>query len=194
MGDAEKESAVAIFCRQVGARSLELQEAMHLVAGRGLTSVEVGLLRQELDSMVRVMFLLAQGNRERRTELIEASINGQRWRLPTSSGKSALVTDRELVELADTFTGWAGNVYRFGCAYIHLSDLHDHEARDPFRALPIGDREEIARHLNQYHGARLSAESTFVEVVYWVPNVMDKISTNLASYVKQLADEGDLRL
>jgi hypothetical protein len=192
MDAANREQDLEIFCRQVRARSSELQEAMRLVAQRKLTSVMVGLLRQELDSMVRVMFLLAQRDRTLRTQLIEDSVHGRRWKVPTTAGKATLVTDKELVELGESFTGWARNVYRFGCSIIHLSNLHDHQARDPFQALSVEEREAISAQLNNYHGARLSTESDFAELVQWVPRVLGKISTNLELYLKQLEEDGDL--
>lgn len=192
MGAANREQDLEVFCRQVRARSSELQEAMRLVAQRKLTSVMVGLLRQELDSMVRVMFLLAQRDRTLRTQLIEDSVHGRRWRVPTTAGKSTLVTDQELVELGENFTGWARNVYRFGCSYIHLSNLHDHQAHDPFQALSVEEREAISAQLNNYHGAWLSTESDFAEVAQWAPRVLGKISRNLELYLKQLEEDGDL--
>jgi hypothetical protein len=142
--------------------------------------------------MVRVMFLLAQPNRELRMSLVQAAVNGERWRVPSGLGKAPLVTEKQLVDLADGLTGWARSVYRFGCGYIHLSDLHDHQARDPFQALPLEEREAIAGQLNKYHGANLSAESTFVEVAVCVPRVLSKISTNLELYLRQLEEGGDL--
>ena len=192
MDAANREQDLEIFCRQVRARSSELQEAMRLVAQRKLTSVMVVILRQELDSMVRVMFLLAQRDRTLRTQLIEDSVHGRRWRVPTTAGKATFVTDKELVELGESFTGWAGNVYRFGCSYIHLSNLHDHQARDPFQALSVQEREAISAQLNNYHGARLSTESDFAELAQWVPRVLGKISTNLELYLKQLEEDGEL--
>ena len=110
---------------------------MQLITERGLTSVAVGLLRQELDSLVRVLFLLAQSDRALRSSLVSAAISGERWRVPTPVGGSALVTDRDLIEAADRYTGWSRRVSLFGCSFIHLSDRHDNQARDPFKALPI---------------------------------------------------------
>lgn len=142
--------------------------------------------------MVRVMFLLAQPDRDERKRLIKAAVNGDRWTVPSKSGKSPQVTDKQLVDLAEGLTGWASNVYRFGCSFIHLSDLHDHQARDPFQALAIDEREAIVGQLNHYHGANVSAESTFVEVAQCVPMVLTKISTNLELYLEQLEEDGDL--
>jgi hypothetical protein len=183
---------LAIFCRQVRARSQELQEAMPLVADRGWTSIAVGMLRQELDSMVRVMFLLAQSDRGLRARLMAASVAGERWTLPTPKGNSDFVTDGYMVGIADRYTGWTRRVYRFGCSFIHLSNVHDYLARDPFQALPRDEREVITGQLNHYHGAELSPNSSFGEVARFVPKVLGKISTNLEYNLKTLEEDGDL--
>ena len=42
-----------------------------------------------------------------------------------------VITDKEMVELAQELQGWTESVYKFGCAFIHLSGLHDYNSRDP---------------------------------------------------------------
>lgn len=69
---------------------------MHLLSGAGLAGQMVAILRQELDSMVRVIYLLAQPI-GRRYSLIESSVNGERWSQPKSKGP---VTDREMIDLS----------------------------------------------------------------------------------------------
>ena len=192
MADSAPETELAVFCRQVRARSAELQEAMPWVAARGLDSIAVGFPRQELDSLVRVMFLLAQSDRAERTRLVADAVNGQPWRMRTAAGKWNRVTDAEMVALADGFNGWARNVYRFGCAVIHLSHLHDHQARDPFQSLVFEDREVVSFQLNHYHGASLSPASSFTDVSRWVPAVLSKVSTSLDQYLKYLEEDSDL--
>ena len=44
-----------------------------------------------------------------------------------------------MVDLAQGLHGWTQLVYRFGCSFIHLSDLHDYQARDPFNLLRFED-------------------------------------------------------
>jgi hypothetical protein len=117
----ESESDKAIFCRQVRARSGDLEQAMELVSARGLTSVTVGLLRQQLDSMVRVLFLIAQQDRHLRSRLISEAVLGKQWKLPTAKGRWNKVTDRDLVAAADRHDGWSARVYRFGCSFIHCA-------------------------------------------------------------------------
>lgn len=152
----------------------------------------VGILRQELDSMVRVIFLIEQPDPEVRERLLEQAVSGEVWKLPTSKGKLSKVTDRQMVDMADLaprLQGWTQLVYRFGCSFIHLSDLHDYLARDPFRGLPLEDRQNIARYLRQYHGGVVSADSTFGEITAYLPKVLDKIASNLECYLKDLERE-----
>ncbi|MFE7772619.1 hypothetical protein ACFU5O_01700 [Streptomyces sp. NPDC057445] len=94
-----------------------------------------------------------------------------------------------MVDHAESLHGWARNVYDFGCRFIHLSNAHDHQARDPFRALPVEDRRVIANHLNKYHGGRgepVSIDSTFDDVIAYAPHVLKKISSNLEVEVARL--------
>jgi hypothetical protein len=159
---------------------------MPIATQLGWLSIEVGILRQELDSMVRVIFLLEQHDPGLRARLLQQAVSGEMWTLPTSTGKVEKVTDRAMVNLAQNLHGWTRLVYRFGCTFIHLSDLHDYQARDPFRGLPPEDREAIAQYLRQYHGGDVSADSTFKEVAEYVPKVLDKIASNLDHYLEEL--------
>lgn len=71
-------SSLPIFLRQVRSRSREHLQAMQLLAPARLAGQMVSVLRQELDSMVRVIYLLTQ-KPERRELLIEASVKGEKW-------------------------------------------------------------------------------------------------------------------
>jgi hypothetical protein len=120
-----------IFCRQIRNRSNEHRQAVHLLSYAELPSQIVSILRQELDSMVRVVYLLTIPDMILRDELIKASVEGNQWELTTTKGKKRRVTDKEMVELANHLQGWTRSVYRFGCAFIHLSNFHDYQDRDP---------------------------------------------------------------
>jgi hypothetical protein len=180
------------FCRQVRTRSHEHHQAMLIAHERGWLSIAVGILRQELDSMVRVVFLLSQPDRRQRNALLVSAVSGQPWTVPTPEGKMRRVTDRDMVELAQNLHGWARNVYRFGCGFIHLSHLHDYPARDPFRALSIVERQWVADYLRQYHGGEASPDSTFQEISAYMPRVLEKISSNLEHYLEVLESDGEL--
>lgn len=179
-------ASLQTFCRQVRARSAEHREALHLLHGRRILSQVSAILRQELDSMVRVIFLLSIVDKPYRHQLIDASVNGEKW---TAKGKKACVTDREMVELAETLQGWTHSVYKFGCAFIHLSSFHDYEHRDPFVALPVDEKAAILNHLRNYHGGPASGDPSFEDLLPYLPMVFEKVADNLECYLKQLEAE-----
>ena len=176
------------FARQVRSRSGEHREAMRLLANAGLAGQMVAVLRQELDSMVRVIYLLTQ-NLDRRSTLIQASVHGEKWTRPNSN---ATVKDREMVELAQGLQGWTQSVYKFGCAFIHLSKLHDYSDRDPLASLPAGERADILDHCRSYHGGPAANEAAFADLIPYLPRILEKISANLECYL-QAVENGEVR-
>jgi len=181
-------SSLAIFLRQVRSRSLEHQRAMKLLADAGLAGQMVAVLRQELDSMIRVIYLLTQSP-ERRELLIDASVRGEKWSQETSRAK---ITDKEMVEIAQTLQGWTQSVYKFGCAFIHLSGLHDYNDRDPLSQLPAEERRDILEHCRYYHGGPASSTERFEDLVPYLPRVLEKIAGNLECYLEAL-ENGEVR-
>lgn len=181
-------TSLETFCRQIRARSSEHREAIHLLHGhhRRLVSQVVAILRQELDSMVRVIYLLSIADQAYRHQLIEASVDGAKW---TARGKSACITDREMVGLAQTLRGWTQSVYKFGCAFIHLSSFHDYEHRDPFLALPKDEKAAILMHMRAYHGGPLGADLTFEDLLPYFPHIFEKVASNLECYIEKLEAE-----
>ncbi len=180
---------VAIFCRQIRARSHEHRQAM--AALHRLPGQMISVLRQELDSLVRVIFLLAQKDRAYRAKLIHASTSGQRW---TKSNSRKRITDREMVDLAQALHGWSKSVYEFGCAFIHLSHLHDYRTRDALRSLPVAEQKSILVHLRNYHGGPSEPNPTFDHIVPYLPRVFEKIADNLECYLEQLEKDEDLEV
>lgn len=178
---------IQIFCRQVRARSTENRLAMGAVSA--LPGQMVSILRQELDSLIRIIFLLSQSDRQYRSHLIEDSVNGERW-LRRNSRQP--VTDREMVELTDTLHGWTKSVYSFGCAFIHLSNLHDYQVRDPLDQISEEERRAILEHLRYYHGGPYGSSPRFSDIVPFLPRVFTKIADSLERYVSSLERDEDL--
>jgi hypothetical protein len=109
------------------------------------------------------------------------------------NGKRDYVTDAKLVNAALPAEGWVRLVYDFGCGFIHLSDKHDHHARDPYRALPYDERQQLADYLRKYHGGDASPDSSFADLIEYLPKVMDKISRNLEIHLKYLEEDQGLQ-
>ena len=155
---------------------------MQLLAQANLAGQMIAVLRQELDSMVRVIYLLTQAP-ARRASLIELSVSGERWR---RSGSRSAMTDREMIEKAHALQGWTQSVYKFGCAFIHLSSLHDYNDRDPLKLLPANEREDLLQHCRHYHGGPTEPNPSFLDLVPYMPRVLEKISANLEHYLAEL--------
>ena len=90
---------------------------MRLMFGNHLLGQMVAILRQELDSMIRVIYLLSISDQIYRRQLIEASINGQQW---TVKGKKTRITDKEMADLAGTLHGWTASIYKLAVPCIYL--------------------------------------------------------------------------
>ena len=180
MTDLEK------FCRLVKARSDENKKAFRLVHHSNLTGQVISLLRQELDSMVRIIYLLNLDELNYRNHLIKQTLNCERWR---KLENNSIITDKQMVDIADSLNGWTQSVYKFGCAFIHLSNFHDYKNVDPFANLPEDEKDTIKQHLNHYHSFPLT-ENLSVDTLKWVlPMVFDKVSGNLEYYIRDLKAE-----
>ena len=178
-----------IFCRQVRDRSREDRIALEHLWPARTVGVAIGLLRQELDSMVRVIFLLSTSDRARRSSLIADAVAGRAWRQAGGRGR---ITDAEMVKVADSLHGWTRSVYRFGCAFIHLSSFHDYNSRDPLSSISADERSAILEHMRYYHGGPAEDHPTFRDLAVFIPRVFEKIASNLEHYVRELERDADL--
>ena len=175
------------FCTMIRNRSDENRRAMHCFSSlQGVLSPTISILRQELDSMVRVIYLLQMSDMEERSRLIKSTLRGEKWKVPTPKGKRRDVTDREMVDLSQHLQGWTQSVYRFGCAFVHLSDFHNHHAQNPFQQLTEAERQGVLSHMRNYHGGPLHDNLNMEEFSEYLPRIFDKIADNLKCYVEHL--------
>jgi hypothetical protein len=99
------ENETKTFCDAVRRRSKENRTAMARIGhGGDAMSPSISILRQELDSMVRVIWLLSITNETERKRLIHATLSGRKWTAKTGRGKERTITDREMVNLARKFS------------------------------------------------------------------------------------------
>ncbi|MCA9993380.1 MAG: hypothetical protein KDE29_20485, partial [Anaerolineales bacterium] len=178
-------STLERFCRQVRERSKEHQQAFQILHHQNLWGAALSLVRQELDSMIRVIYLLEIEEPIERNRLIEDSINGRHWKRQTEKGKWIRITDREMVDLALERHGWITQVYQYGCNLIHLSDWHDYQHSDPVDNLSETERRKLRSEIEDFHVRELGNVS--FEMLKWQASyTIDKIASNLECYVKQL--------
>jgi hypothetical protein len=184
-------TATEKFCALVLERSREHAEAFERLCQlpAPLIAPCFGILRQELDSMVRVIFLLSITDLDERRQLIQSTLDGSLWQVATQKGKFRRVTDREMVELAQHLQGWTQSVYKFGCAFIHLSNFHNHLAENPFETLSDDERRDVLAHMRFYHGGPNSDRPTMADLGEYLPRVFEKVRGNLEYYLEELPKE-----
>jgi hypothetical protein len=182
-------SDLEVFCRQIRKRSNEHARAIELLSCNHLIGPMIATLRQELDSLIRCIFLLAIKDRSYRSRLVADAVNGRKWRRIDGKGK---VTDREMVELSNQLHGWTQSVYSFGCAFIHLSQFHDYEDRNPISTLDSAELAAINHHLNHYHGVTMNSETRLYDLARVLPAVFQKIASNLECYVERLETDSEI--
>jgi len=174
------------FCRILKERSFEHSSAVELMFNNGHYGQVISILRQELDSLVRVIFLLNIPDLQNRNHYINQTLSNVKWTQPNSR---TVITDRQMVELTDSLHGWTKSVYKLGCAFIHLSPLIDYKTENPFLQLAHNEIIDIKRHLNDYHGFPLTNELNIATISPYLLRVFNKVSSNLAYYIRELEEE-----
>ena len=171
------------ICRIFKERSNENNRAVSLMLQNQVYGQVVSILRQELDSMVRVIYLLQIPIIADRNHYIDQTANNIKW---TNHITGKTVTDKEMVDLANNLHGWVKSVYKLGCAFIHLSSLHDYKNENPFLQISPSERNDIKQHLHDYHQFSLTDDLNMQTVTPYLQHIFKKVSDNLAKYVRDL--------
>jgi hypothetical protein len=123
---------VETFCRTTKARSREHHEAMRVALDKGWLAIAGSVLRMELDSMMRVIWLLRHP--DTRDQILASCIAGKGFNAGTRIRDSDMVADADLEIAADAANEnyWVQAVYYFGNTFVHLTNAHDY-------AVTVGD-------------------------------------------------------
>lgn len=90
-----KTNNINLFCDIVTQRSGEHSCAINILLQQQLYGQVISILRQELDSMVRVMFLLSISDLNLREHFINQTLEGIKWSYPNTK---KVVTDKQMVD------------------------------------------------------------------------------------------------
>ena len=170
------------FLRIVTERSNEHTSSIFILHQQSNYGTCIGLLRQELDSLIRVCYLNTLLDIQEIESLIADTINGAQWK---KDGKR--ITDRKMVEIASLYNHWAPEVYEFGNNFIHLTNFSDYKNIDPLRNFDQDHKLRIRQYLSQYHFFPTAIDITFENVAPYIPQIAKKVSDNLKSYLSDLA-------
>jgi len=169
------------FVRIVFERSGENQSSSELLLKEAKYGVAIGLLRQEIDTFVRVTYLNEVSKAEA-IRLINEFDNGHQWTYIDSKRR---ITDRDMVNIAKQYYFWIEKAYEFGCKLIHLSEFYDYKHKDPFLSISLGDKKEIIKYLDSYHGYR-DDDIDLNRFILYFPKVMRKIEGKIKYYTRDL--------
>ncbi|WP_245133140.1 hypothetical protein [Mucilaginibacter straminoryzae] len=132
--------------------------------------------------MVRVIFLVTLSPADR-LHYINQTLNNEKW---TLAGTRTQITDRQMVDFANTLYGWTRSVYKFGCAFIHLSVMADYNNSNPFLQLSISEQQDIKQHLHNYYQYPLSYNLSVATTGPYLLKVLQKVSSNLEYELQKL--------
>ena len=170
------------FCKILRERSAENVAAGQLLFNNGFYGQFISILRQELDSLVRVVFLLSK-DLVIRQHFISQTLQNIKWTMPNSR---TVITDRNMVDLTNCLFGWTNSVYKLGCAFIHLSPMADYRNSNPFQQLEQTEIDDIKQHLHNYHGFHLTNPLNIDTIIPYLLKVLEKVSGNLECYIEYL--------
>ena len=170
------------FIELIQSRSKENEESLTDDFHKRRIGKCISTLREELDSFIRVIYLGRISDISERERLMNLTLSGEKWTALTHNNKLKQITDKDMVEKATELKGYVHYVYKFGCGFIHLSDFHNYETKNPFDKLDYSEQFDIIFYLHQYHGFPRHMELTVENITPLIPNVLEKISANLACY------------
>lgn len=176
------------FTRMVRSRSSEHRKVMAFATEDNLLSTQMSTIREEVDSLLRVIYLLGINDYNELAEIIKNSFDQRTFGPTKTDGGTRRISDRSMIKAASEQFDWLETLYDFGCSFIHLTGLHSYQERDPFCMLSPSEREVIAGFLNHYYGGAISANSQFTEVAHYLPQIYRKVAENLEHLLGDLQE------
>jgi hypothetical protein len=152
---------------------------MAFATEENLLSTQMSTIREEVDSLLRVIYLLGVNDYNELADIIGNSFDQRMFGPTKADGEARRISDKTLIDAAAAQFDWLKTLYDFGCSFIHLTGLHSYQERDPFRMLSPSEREAIAGFVNRYYRATISANSQFTEVAHYLPQIFRKVAENL---------------
>lgn len=168
------------FAELIGERSKKHGFAFEALSS--VPSVQAGIIRFELDSLLRATYVCSLPVSEREDFCREFFHTGH-FKNPRTGKR---ITDRAMSDIAG---GWVELAYSMGCAIAHLSYLHDDDPSSDF-ALVLGDlSDEVEAYLETYHERPISGNLRLDTIWPYLPAVFEKISSNIEYYLEGLVEQ-----
>lgn len=172
------------YMRLVEKRSREHNQAFGMLYAQGLYGACAAIIRQEIDNLMRVDYLAFSVPLTDCDELCREVFSGVRWQRRTAKGRLTNIRDIEFHTYAKDNHSWVSLAYEYSSKFIHLTNSWDYGASDPLGTMSADDRSQIASYLRCYHGFP-GHELTMNDLFEYLPQVFEKIRSNIECYVEQ---------
>ena len=145
----------------------------------------ISIMCQELDQVIKILFLLNRNKSEQR-QFIESSINNHRWSLITKDNKKEYISDTVFTEYSNTLKGWDKSIYEFGLAFGNLANTFNYGTKDPIKSMGENDKEKIYKYIKEYHNTTFPIDYDISNLIIELPTILNTISINLKKYIDKL--------
>ncbi len=112
------------FIRMVRSRSSEHRQVMAFATEENLLATQMSTIREEVDSLLRVIYLLGVNDYDELADIIGNSFDHRMFGPTKGNGRVLRLTDGSMIEAAAVQFDWLKILYDFGCSFIHLTGLH----------------------------------------------------------------------
>jgi|GEM_PF-3999989 hypothetical protein len=145
----------------------------------------ISIMRQELDQLIRLLFLL-HSNPEEKKQFIYSSINSQKWYIVGKDGRKEYITEDMLLRFAETLEGWERSIYEFGFSFGDLSANFNYGSRDPIKSMNDFDRQKLRKYITEYHIKDFPGDFSLSDLIPALPSIIEAISDKLKLYMEKI--------
>ena len=148
---------------------------MNLLMSERCYALIGAIIRMELDSYTRLYDFKRKSFYQKKM-LLNNFFGGREW------PRSWPTQDWKLVAKLSENIGWAHHIYKFCCAFIHLSPYHDWASNNDIPHLTADIRQSIVQDIGMQNYDPLltiTEDFGFEELIPFAPHILKKLRDNM---------------
>jgi hypothetical protein len=145
----------------------------------------ISIMRQELDQIMKLLFLLNR-NKVERKQFMESSIESHKWFVLNKENRKEYITEEDIAKYSESLSGWDKSIYEFGLAFGHLTNSFNYGSKDPIKSMNDIYRKMLYDYIKGYHDKDYPKDFSLDDLIPILPMIFDSISFHLQSYMKEL--------
>jgi hypothetical protein len=173
------------YKKMVTHRLEENIKSFHLLFGMKHYGNCISIMCQELDQMIRILFLINSSSNEKQ-QFMYSSINSHKWYITNKENKKVYITDEMLLKFAETLKDWDKSIYQFGFSFKNLTNNFNYGSRDPIKSMSKMDRDKLFCYITEYHQKEFKSDFTIEDFIPILPEIIEKISIYMKIYLDKI--------